>query len=301
MSQELLPQWEGILALDEKKIPVKRAQLWCYAAIDLSGDVVHWRDVPECSVTEARKFLEEVEALGYPFRGFTTDLDTSLTRAIELIAPETPHQYCTKHALAVVEQILGYRWSEKKRYERRSQLRRSFQRLPDRKGLHLMRASKEFLDEWCKSRPASKKAEEIAQIHKFARSILHAKTQSIALDLLAELRRRHSSETDLKWKVVAFLERHWKRLMCHHHLKGMPRTNNMAESFNRQIMRRIKTIESFQHRHSAINYLHLLVAYLRLKPYTDCRGKRKHLNGKSRLRAAGAKFPPKDWLKPCLK
>jgi len=58
--------------------------------------------------------------------------------------------------------------------------------------------------------------------------------------------------------------------MRHHSVRGLPRTNNMAENFNKQLMRRIKTIESFQHRKSATNYMNLLVAYLRLKPYTDC-------------------------------
>jgi len=102
-------------------------------------------------------------------------------------------------------------------------------------------------------------------------------------------------------QTIHFLERHWKRLMCHHHVKGLPRTNNMAETFNKQLMRRLKTIEHFQHRTTAISYMKLLVAYMRLKPYTDCRKGRRHLNGKSRLQAAGVKFAPHDWLKACVK
>jgi len=47
--------------------------------------------------------------------------------------------------------------------------------------------------------------------------------------------------------------------------------------------------------------MNLLVAYLRLKPYTDCRRLRKHLNGKNRLQAAGLKHLSKDWLSLCLK
>jgi transposase-like protein len=121
------------------------------------------------------------------------------------------------------------------------------------------------------------------------------------LDLLASLKRHHSSEATRKWKAIGFLERHWIRLMRHHRVHGLPRTNNMAETFNRQVKRRIKTMESFQHRESAISYLNLLVAYLRLKPYTDCRGQRKHLNGKSRLQAAGVTIPSQDWIKATLK
>jgi hypothetical protein len=45
----------------------------------------------------------------------------------------------------------------------------------------------------------------------------------------------------------------------------------------------------------------LLVAYLRAKPYTDCRGKRKYRNGLTPLELAGATLPTSDWLKLCLK
>lgn len=301
MSAELKPTWTGILSVDEKKIPVKRAELWCYEAIDLTGDVVHWRAVTECSVTEARAFLEEVKALGYRCAGITSDLDTTLSLAIRAVYPKTPHQYCIKHALAIVEKILGYHISERRRRQRKGQLRESFQRLPLKKGLYLVRASKEFVEQWRQTRPESKKAREIAALRELCRQILTARTQRIALDLLAELHHRHSSETLRKWKAIAFLERHWKRLMCHHHVKGLPRTNNMAENFNKQLMRRLKTIENFQHRTTAIDYMNLLVAYWRLKPYTDCRKRRRHLNGKSRLQAAGVKLTPQDWLSACLK
>jgi hypothetical protein len=70
---------------------------------------------------------------------------------------------------------------------------------------------------------------------------------------------------------------------------------------DRQLKRRLKTIESFQHRETAIAYMNLLVGYLRLKPYTDCRGARQHLNGKSRLQAAGVKIHPQNWLSASLK
>lgn len=304
MSRELKPpKWLGILALDEKRIRVSHGgDLWCYEAIDLSGDVVHWRDVTECSVTEAVKFLEEVKATGYPCTGLTTDLDTVLTLAIEAVYPETPHQYCIKHALAVVDKILGYRTSEQKRRTQRAELRQSFERLPLKKGLYLVRASEAFVDKWRKSRPASKKAHEIASLRELCQEILTAPSEKIALELLAHLRRRHTPKlTARKWKAIAFLERHWVRLMCHHHTRGLPRTNNMAETFNKQLMRRLKTIEHFQHRTTAIPYMNLLIAYFRLKPYTDCRKSRSHLNGKSRLQAAGVKLAPQDWLKACLK
>jgi transposase-like protein len=301
MSREFKPRWAGFLSLDEKKIPVKHQVVWCYGAIDSTGDVVHWRPVASCSVTEAVAFLEDVQTLGYPCRGLTSDLDTSFTLAIERVYPGKPHQYCIKHALAALEKILGYYGSELKARQRVQRLRTRFERLPLKKGLYLRRASAAFVQEWQRTRPLSARAREVRELRELCRAILCAKSQGAALDLLSRLRRRHSSQTVRKWKAVAFFERHWKRLMRHHQVKGLARTNNMMESFNKQLMRRLKTIESFQRHDTAVSYMNLLVAYLRLRPYTDCRCTRKHLNGKSRLQAAGVKLSSRDWLQACLK
>jgi len=89
--------------------------------------------------------------------------------------------------------------------------------------------------------------------------------------------------------------------MMHHRIPGLPRTTNLVENVNKQLERRYKTIEAFQYRSTAIHYTNLLVAFLRQKPYTDCRGSRKHLNGKSRLAAAKIRGLHPDWLKTFLK
>jgi transposase-like protein len=301
MSVEFALHWSGFLVVDEKHIRVRGGDLWCYQAIDTTGDVVHWRPVAQCSVSEAVTFLEEVQALGYPCRGITSDLDTALSLAIARVYAKKPHQYCIKHALTILEVLLGYRTSQRQHRAQRRQLRRQFERLPLRQGLFLVRASREFVEQWRATRMPSKKAQEISALRERCRQILCARSQREALDLLACLRRRHSSARARKWRVIAFLERHWVRLMRHHGVHGLPRTNNMAETFNRQMQRRLKTIESFQHRTTAIAYMNLLVAYLRLKPYTDCRGSRRTLNGKSRLQAAGVKAAPHDWLSVTLK
>ena len=89
--------------------------------------------------------------------------------------------------------------------------------------------------------------------------------------------------------------------MEYHRVNGLPRTNNFAESVNKQLERRFKTMESFQSKETAAWYINLLVSYLRQKPYTDCRGTRKHLNGKSRLESAEVRLPSRDWIKNSLK
>jgi transposase-like protein len=246
-------------------------------------------------------FVQEVKALRYTCRGIVTDLDTVLTRAVEEEYPEKPHQYCLKHALAALEKLLGYKTLKAWRKRSQVRMRREFEGLRDRKRLSLRRAEARFLVQWQKTRGQSRNARAIDSLREQCYAILFAKTEAEALEGLKDLRRTRSMLLTRKWKAVGFLERHWDRLMMHHRVKGLPRTNNMAESFNKQIQRRLKTIESFQYHATAIPYMNLLVAYLRLKPYTDCRGARRHLNGRNRLQAAGLKHLPNDWLVTCLK
>ena len=301
MSRELKPRWQGFLVLDEKMASVRGKQQWFYGAFDTTGDVVHWRAVKELTVGEAMAFVQEVKELGYPCRGITTDLDTVLTRAVEEVYAEKPHQYCLKHALAALELLLGYKSLMARRKRSQMKMRQEFEALRDRKRLSLRRAEGRFMVQWQKTRDQSRNARAIGSLRDACYAILFAKTEEEAWERLKDLRRTRSLLWTRKWRAVGFLERHWDRLMVHHRVRGLPRTNNMAESFNKQIQRRLKTIESFQHRVTAIPYMNLLVAYLRLKPYTDCRGARRHLNGGNRLQAAGLKHLPNDWLVTCLK
>ena len=301
MSRELKPRWQGFLVLDEKMVSVAGKQQWFYEAFDSTGDVIHWRAVRELTVSEAVGFLEEVKSVRYPCRGITTDLDTVLTRAVEEVYGEKPHQYCLKHALAALEKLLGYTTFMARQKRAQVRMRREFEALRDRKRFSLHRAESRFLVQWHKTREQSRNARAISMLRDGCYSILFAKTEAAARKRLKDLRCTRSMAWSRKWRAVGFLERHWERLMMHHRVGGLPRTNNMAESFNKQLQRRLKTIESFQHRSTAIPYMNLLVAYLRLKPYSDCRGQRKHLNGKNRLQAAGVRRLSRDWLSTCLK
>jgi len=92
----------------------------------------------------------------------------------------------------------------------------------------------------------------------------------------------------------------WKSLTVHYDHPGMPRTNNDAESVMRQPEQRLKTIGSFGSIGNAEACMNLIVAYLRMKPYTDCRGGRRLRNGFSRIDLAGASNTGNGWLKISL-
>jgi hypothetical protein len=120
-------------------------------------------------------------------------------------------------------------------------------------------------------------------------------------------RERRSSELKLqKFKnkyrtrfpeIIKFVNRNYECMVMHHRNNNIPKTNNIAENRNKQIVRRLKTIEAFQHFETAFNYLNLICNYLRFKSFTDCKGKRKCRNGKSPLELCGVKISNRDWLK----
>jgi hypothetical protein len=71
----------------------------------------------------------------------------------------------------------------------------------------------------------------------------------------------------------------------------------MAENFNRQLQRRLKTIEAFQSFSTALNYLNMLRNYLRFKPFTDCKRAKKNRNGFAPIELCKAKLLSRDWIK----
>jgi transposase-like protein len=302
MSKELRPpKWSGTLHVDEKMGRVRGGQQWWYLAVDGSGDIVDCSGVKELTVNEAIEFLEGVAELKSDWLGVVTDLDTSLTLAVTRVFPKKPHQYCLKHALASIETSLGYTGITQKQQWTKGVLREKLQGLSQKKGVWVERSRAEFFKRWKDTRMFSARYHRVAALRDESYGILFAKDEAEALKRLASLRRARIYPVESLSKVVSFFDRHWDRLMTHHRVPGIPRTNNMAESVNKQIQRRLKTIESFQHRETALSYMNLLIAYLRCKPYTDCRRGRKHLNGKSRLQAAGVKNLSTDWMANCLK
>jgi transposase-like protein len=301
MSKELKPSWDGFLLLDEKMCSVRGKQQWWYLAVDGTGDIVHCRGVAELTATSAMSFLEElVHELKYPCRGIVTDLDAALRHAVEVVYPEKPHQYCLKHAVAALEELIGYKALLHRYRRNRAQLREQFTRMPGRRGIWVEHAREEFLQNYADTRALSRTFRQRKTLRDTFHAILFASSERRAVALLHRLRRSRQWSVELRAKVVAFLERHWQHLMQHHRVHGLPRTTNLVENVNRQLERRFKTIEAFQHRHTALGYVNLLVASLRQKPYTDCRGRRRHLNGHSRLHAAGVRLVG-PWLANALK
>ena len=102
-------------------------------------------------------------------------------------------------------------------------------------------------------------------------------------------------EVELMWKVQAIyptfcndkkcldwltdLMHKRKQLTNYHMFENCPNTTNLIEVYNSHLKQRLKAIKGFQSYHSAHSWLNAYVIKRRLKSFTDCNTKFKHLNG----------------------
>lgn len=270
IKEEYRPKWKGDLTVDDKYFGVSGENKLILTATDSSGDLVHMETfsyVEQKGVDEFLKFIKK--HLHYPFRSITTDLDEMLEKSIEKELAGLPHQKCLKHALDTVDKILQLR-----------QKRKAYQKASRNDGV--VHQEKEY--------------REAETIFTLTRELFYSRDEKQSKKILSGLRCYQNKYP----KLFDFFDRHLDKLLTHQRCPLVKKTNNIAENINRQLMRRLKTIESFQKFVYAENYLNLYKNYLRFKPYTDCRGNNKIKNGKSPLEVCGVVLQNKDWLKNAI-
>ena len=87
---------------------------------------------------------------------------------------------------------------------------------------------------------------------------------------------------------------------------NIPKTTNLIEGFNSTTLElRLSSIRGFEKEENAKNYINALILKRRFTKFTDCRGKFKHLNGRSPLEIAEPlnnlylKSRSRDWVRFC--
>lgn len=269
IKDEYHPSWQGYLTVDDKYFGIAGQKKVLLTATDSSGDIIHielFREIEQNKTDDFIKFIKD--HLNYPFKAITTDLDEMLEKSIKKeLGNNIPHQKCLKHAIDTIDRILHLK-----------QKRKKFQKT---------RATDK--QEWRKNMQEFYEAE---QINNLCKQILYSKQRTETNSLFKELKNWEEKYP----KLLKFFLRHLDGLLKHQKDTQIKKTNNIAENINRQLMRRLKTIESFEKFVYAENYLNLYKNYLRFKPYTDCRGKNKIKNGKTPLEVCGIKLKNKDWL-----
>ena len=291
---EYKPKWDGYLIVDDKYVHVKKKRVLSLVAKDKSGDIVHYEMIEEDNQSGYDNFFLFIkDRLEYPFKSVTTDLDEMLEKAIMHILPEKViHQKCIRHALEAVRRMTGY-YSKKSKYNTLSKridyLKES---LPDRKSSYKKTDSviNELIEE---KNILEKELEKLKVMIQQIKQMSYQKDPKQSRIELQKFKRKYSKAYPA---VVKFLKKHFNKLVSHQSDIKIPKTSNDAENLNRQIERRLKTIESFQYFKTAYDYLIMLCNYLRFKPYTDCKKKNKYRNGKSPISLCGVKILDRDWL-----
>lgn len=108
-------------------------------------------------------------------------------------------------------------------------------------------------------------------------------------DIYAEFK---SDQKCVYW--IEDIRRKEKELLAYNQFKDVPRTTNIIEAYNSHLQARLKAIKGFNSFHSADRWLNGYILRRRLKPFTDCNHKFKHLNGKCSLEKTlkrGLKLP----------
>ena len=303
MSRELGLEWRGYLIADDKHISLRGKDAVWYVAVDRGGDIPHIARIRESSVTEGIEFFRVLrDELHYPMKGLTTDEEAAFRYSYARVYPGKPHQICIKHVLDGIDRRIGYtakrgdleRWKRRTREVFRSTADRRRQGSSERSWQEITRGLERI-------RQLKASLGPIERLRKAIRRILCSRTYEIALGRWAAFQRHPDRGHEARRIMREVISRKWGSLTVHHRHPGMPRTNNDAESVMRQLEQRLKTIGSFGSDRTMGPYMNLLVAYLRMKPYTDCRGRRRHRNGLSRIELAGGNTSKSDWLKMALK
>jgi len=274
IKQEYCPKWNGYLTVDDKYFSIRGDKKMILTATDKTGDLLHTEVFIEREQDRIDEFFRFIkERLNYPFKGITTDLDEMLEKSIKtVLGDHIPHQKCLKHAMDNIERIIGLR-QKRKAYKKAEAL------------------------EYERYIIVKSEYKEALEIYDLTKMMLYTSDLRETKKIYTLLIKRYKKSYQ---NLFAFLKKNLPKLLTHQGHRDIPKTNNIAENTNRQLTRRLKTIESFQSIETASNYLNLYKNYLRFKPYTDCKGANKIKNGKSPLEVCGVEIKTKDWLKNSL-
>jgi hypothetical protein len=297
--REYEPRWSGYLTTDDKWVPVHGNHELSLVAVDGEGDPLH----SELQGEQTQEvfdnfFLYLRDRLGYPFKAITTDFDQRWDKAIgRVLSPDFPHQKCLWHALEIVKGLIDYPQTRRRYRNLMMQIKQLRECLVDRK-----QSVYDCRDRLVRMEQAVTVLTQEYQDKKLLLERLHAllfaSDRALSDRLWRSFRRLYQKRY---LPVIRFVTTHWEALLQHQDDPKIFKTTVRAENINKQLQRRYKTIEAFQSIDTAFHYQNLYRNYLRFKPYTDCRGRRRRNNGLSPLQVCGAIIHNADWLKNAVR
>ena len=110
---------------------------------------------------------------------------------------------------------------------------------------------------------------------------------------LAEIYAKYKEDKNcLRW--ITDLMTRKSELTAYHQFDNVPNTTNLIECYNSHLEARLRVLRGFENYHSAKLFINGYILRRRLKNFTDCKNKFKHLNGKCSLEKSlkrGLKLP----------
>ena len=295
IKREYRPVWSGYLTIDDKWVCVKGDRFLSLVAVDGSGDPLHSELHSAQTQDVYDEFLVYVrDHLSYPFKAITTDFDTHLEKAVQrVLSPDIAHQKCLWHGIEIVQGLIEYPQSRRRYMKLTMEIGRLKESLADRKqSLYDTQRMVVAMEEELIT--LTQQYQEKKNVVERFRAMVFATRRSTSERLYKVFRRLYRKRYA---SVVRFVATPWEALLRHQQDPKIFKTTVRAENINRQFERCYKTIEAFQSVQTAFHYQNLYRNYLRMKPYTDCRGVRKACNGFSPLELCKAAIPGSDWLK----
>ena len=110
----------------------------------------------------------------------------------------------------------------------------------------------------------------------------------------------HGKNLLIRQSIVMAIHHRRKELFAYPQINNCPNNTNLIELFNSHFNGRLKTLKGFKTKEHAVLWLNGMLLRRRMKPFTDCGPKFKHLNGKSSFEITlkqGMKFPEIAGLK----
>ena len=295
ITRQFNPVWDGYIAVDDKYVKVRSKRYLCLVAVDTTGDPVHLELIEEPNQEAYDNFFRYlVDHLGYRVRAITTDLDPMLDNAVKnVFGGQILHQKCIWHALEIIKRQIDYQKTRQNYLRFKKKCDDLSASLEDKKVYY--DSTREKLQRM-KSDLAVLEGEYLAKEKLLTdiREMFKNNTNSEVTKELKVIKRRYRTKYP---KVVSFLTDNLDRLTTYTINQRIPKTNIMAENFNRQLQRRLKTIEAFQTFSTAFNYLNMIRNYLRFKPFTDCKRERRYRNGLAPIELCKVKLASRDWIK----
>lgn len=134
VANNLKPEWSGYLALDGKMVRVwdwaakhfrytKEEKRWLHKMSLLIALDLGTLDIPDHhlgsdeTAIDLVMFLQSLKGLGYPLKGYISDGNKDIERAVEKVFGKVPHQLCIRHYLVNLRDKLGKGEIAKFQYE----------------------------------------------------------------------------------------------------------------------------------------------------------------------------------------